>query len=101
MQVLGAAPPDPLLAPAHPELSSMGRVNELLKPEVEGKERKVQVEEWWVAIEVINRLLLTQVWTFNGELVLSVHWNEAFYERSFVEGLFERWREVLVEGMLE
>ncbi|OJI82786.1 hypothetical protein ASPTUDRAFT_123558 [Aspergillus tubingensis CBS 134.48] len=101
MQVLGAAPPDPLLAPAHPELSSMGRVNELLKSEVEGKERKVKVEEWWVAIEVINRLLLTQVWTFNGELVLSVHWNEAFYERSFVEGVFDRWREVLVEGMLE
>ncbi|RDK38751.1 hypothetical protein M752DRAFT_329382 [Aspergillus phoenicis ATCC 13157] len=85
MQVLGAAPPDPLLAPAHPELSSMGRVNQLLKTEVEGKEWTVKVEEWWVAIEVINRLLLTQVWTFNKELVLSVHWNEAFYERSFVE----------------
>ncbi|GLA35430.1 hypothetical protein AnigIFM63309_011267 [Aspergillus niger] len=101
MQVLGAAPPDPLLAPAHPELSSMGRVNQLLKTEVKGKEWTVKVEEWWVAIEVINRLLLTQVWTFNGELVLSVHWNEAFYERSFVEGVFERWREELIGGLLE
>ncbi|GKZ77668.1 hypothetical protein AnigIFM56816_011409 [Aspergillus niger] len=101
MQVLGAAPPDPLLAPAHPELSSMGRVNQLLKTEVKGKEWTVKVEEWWVAIEVINRLLLTQVWTFNGELVLSVHWNEAFYERSFVEGVFERWREELFGGLLE
>ncbi|KAI3008187.1 hypothetical protein CBS147346_2758 [Aspergillus niger] len=101
MQVLGAAPPDPLLAPAHPELSSMGRVNQLLKTEVEGKEWTVKVEEWWVAIEVINRLLLTQVWTFNGELVLSVHWNEAFYERSFVEGVFDRWREELIGGLLE
>ncbi|OJJ77734.1 hypothetical protein ASPBRDRAFT_36995 [Aspergillus brasiliensis CBS 101740] len=100
MQVLGAAPPDPLLAPAHPELSSMGRVDKLLKTEVEGKERTVRVEEWWVAIEVINRLLLTQVWTFDGELVLSVHWNEAFYERSLVEGVFRRWREVLVQGLL-
>ncbi|GLA16489.1 hypothetical protein AnigIFM62618_003071 [Aspergillus niger] len=101
MQVLGAAPPDPLLAPAHPELSSMGRVNQLLKTEVKGKEWTVKVEEWWVAIEVINRLLLTQVWTFNGELVLSVHWNEAFYERGFVEGVFERWREELIGGLLE
>ncbi|KAL4894455.1 hypothetical protein BDV59DRAFT_175509 [Aspergillus ambiguus] len=100
MQVLSRAPTDPRQGPAHPELSSMGKLNELLATEVKGTERTLRVAEWWVAVEVINRLLLTNVWTWDHQLVLSVNWNEAFYERELVEGLFGRWREELVMGLI-
>ncbi|KAL2221262.1 hypothetical protein M432DRAFT_265413 [Thermoascus aurantiacus ATCC 26904] len=39
------------------------------------------IAAWWVAVEGTNRLLLTSVWTWNGQLHLGVNYNEAFYER--------------------
>lgn len=92
-------PEDPLKAPAHPELSSFGVVNDHLQAEYDGKVRTVVVESWWVAVEVINRLLLTNVWTWSGELQFSVNWNEAFYQTSFVEDFLEAWKEVLVKEL--
>jgi hypothetical protein len=59
---LGVQPQDPLKAPARPELSSFGMVNERLLAEYEGKTRSAVVKIWWTAVEVNNRLLLN-VWT--------------------------------------
>ncbi|RAH77595.1 hypothetical protein BO86DRAFT_403595 [Aspergillus japonicus CBS 114.51] len=93
--------PDPLEGASHPELSSMGRVNDTLTAEeVRGRVRTVRVTTWWVAVEVINRLLLTNVWTWEERMVLSVNWNEAFYAPELVEGLLGAWREELVRGLL-
>ncbi|PYI22624.1 hypothetical protein BO99DRAFT_257453 [Aspergillus violaceofuscus CBS 115571] len=101
MQVLSRAPADPLEGASHPELSSMGRVNDTLTAEeVRGRVRTVRVTTWWVAVEVINRLLLTNVWTWEERMVLSVNWNEAFYAPELVEGLLGAWREELVRGLL-
>jgi hypothetical protein len=69
---LGATPPDPLRASAHPELSSIGRINDYLEAEFKEKAATIEVEDWWIAFEVINRLLLTNLWTWNGEMCLSV-----------------------------
>lgn len=96
---LSVQPSDPLKAPAHPELSSFGLVNDRLPAEYQGNTRSVAVENWWTAVEVINRLLLTNVWTWNGELQLSVNWNEAFYQDSFVREFLEAWKEVLLKEL--
>ncbi|OJJ36261.1 hypothetical protein ASPWEDRAFT_52065 [Aspergillus wentii DTO 134E9] len=101
LELLGAAPEDPLRAPAHPELSSIGVVNGYLQADYEGKASRHEVEDWWIAVEVINRLLCTNVWTWNGEMKLNVNWNEAFYDEDFVINFLDEWKMALVEGGLE
>ncbi|PWY84874.1 hypothetical protein BO70DRAFT_379015 [Aspergillus heteromorphus CBS 117.55] len=91
-QLLASPQPDPLQAPAHPGLSSLGRVNEILPAVVRGKAREVRLREWWIAMEVIDRSAWMHVWTWEGRLVLAGCWNGAFYEEGFVRGLLEAWR---------
>ncbi|KAJ5622039.1 hypothetical protein N7528_005271 [Penicillium herquei] len=97
--VLGQEPGNPLHAPAHPELSSMGIINEHVSAKYEGTESTIEVQEWWIAVEVINRLLLTNVWTWNEEMVLSVNWNEAFYDDEFVSQFLEQWKETVCKSL--
>lgn len=70
-QVLGllsAQPADPLRAPAHPELSSIGVVDKHLQSKFKGSFSTIEVEEWLNPVEVINRFLLTNIWTWNGQM---------------------------------
>lgn len=97
--VLGTPPSDPLRAPAHPELSSLGIINDHVSAKYEGSASTLEVEDWWIAVEVINRLLLTNVWTLNGELVLSVNWNEAFHEDLFVSKFLDEWKETVFKEL--
>ncbi|KAE8138132.1 hypothetical protein BDV38DRAFT_282432 [Aspergillus pseudotamarii] len=64
--LLGAASPDPLQAPAHPELSSVGVVNDYLPAEYEGIARKLEMQ-------------------------LAVNWNKSFYEEEFVATFLDSW----------
>ncbi|KAJ5784179.1 uncharacterized protein N7503_009391 [Penicillium pulvis] len=96
---LGAQPEDPLRAAAHPELSSIGIINDHVLAKHEGPATTVEVEDWWIAIECINRLLLTNVWTWNDEMVLSANWNAAFYEDEFVSRFLNEWKEVVLESL--
>lgn len=99
LELLNAQPPDPLRAPAHPELSSIGLINDHLQAKYEGSASTIEVEEWWVAIEAINRLLLTNVWTWSDRMCLSVNWNEAFYEDSFVVKFLEEWKQTVLKEL--
>ncbi|KAL1984497.1 hypothetical protein VTN96DRAFT_9096 [Rasamsonia emersonii] len=100
LELLGATPDDLLEVPAHPQLSSLGVINDYVQTRYEGKTATVEVEDWWVAVEVANRLLQSYVWTWNGQLHLGVNYNEAFYERSFVKQFVEEWKEVLVRELV-
>ncbi|KAJ5160385.1 uncharacterized protein N7482_007389 [Penicillium canariense] len=99
LELLNTQPPDPLHAPAHPELSSIGLINDHLQAKNEGSASTIDVEEWWVAIEAINRLLLTNVWTRSDRMCLSVIWNEAFYEDSFVVKFLEEWEQTVLKEL--
>lgn len=94
-----AQPADPLRAPAHPELSSIGIVNEHVPTRYEGPDLTIEVENWWIAVEVINRLLLTNVWTWKDQLQLSVNWNHAFYDDDFVYRFLEEWKITILKEL--
>ncbi|KAJ5526327.1 hypothetical protein N7494_012977 [Penicillium frequentans] len=97
LSVFGSPASDPLRAPAYPELSSLGRVNDHIVAKHEGSASTIEVEDWWVAIENISRLLIPHVWTWNGELVLSVNFNESFYEYAVVSQFLEGWKQTITE----
>jgi hypothetical protein len=99
LELLNVQPPDPLRAPAHPELGSIGLINDHLQAKHEGSASTIEVEEWWVAVEVINRLLLTNVWTWNDMMCFSVNWNEAFYEDSCVVKFLEKWKQTVLKEL--
>lgn len=97
LSVFGSPPSDPLRAPAHPELSSLGIVNDHIVAKHEGSASTVEVEDWQIAVENISRLIMTHVWTWNGELVLSINWNESFYEYAVISKFLEGWKQTITE----
>lgn len=99
--LLGAAPADPLRAPAHAELSSIGVVDDYLPSRYEstGNGDDIEAEDWWIGVEVINRLLLINIWTWQGVMTLSVNWNEAFYQDEFVHRFLDEWKDVLLKEL--
>lgn len=85
---------------AHPELSSLGIVDDSLPTVREGSAGTVEIEDWWLGVQVINRILQTYLWTREGEISLSCHFNDAFYERGFAEEFLGKWKSKLVEGLI-
>ncbi|ELR04962.1 hypothetical protein VC83_02847 [Pseudogymnoascus destructans] len=96
---LSVAPEDPLKAPAYQTLSSLGVVNNYLHSKRDGKAATVEIEDWWLSVEIINRVLATTLWTWDGQLNLSVSYNGAFYERSFVEQFIDGWGRELTTAL--
>jgi hypothetical protein len=85
---------------AHPELSSLGVIDEYLQSRYIGSGATVEIEDWWLGVEVVNRILQTYLWTREGQLHLTCHYNEGFWERQFVERFLEEWRAVLVKELI-
>lgn len=85
---------------AHPELSSLGDLDKRFKSRYEGAANTVELQDWWLGVEVINKLLQSYLWTRNGELHIAHHYNEAFYDRAFVEQIMEEWKATIVKELI-
>lgn len=85
---------------AHPELSSLGVIDKRLPTVHAGPAATVEIEDWWLGVQIVNRILQTYLWTREGEITLSCHFNDAFYERGFIEGFLEEWKSKLVKGLI-
>ncbi|KAL4786493.1 hypothetical protein BJX76DRAFT_365578 [Aspergillus varians] len=87
---------------AHPEFGSLGLVDNHLKTTYarNGSGVDISIEDWWLGVQIINKVLHMYVWTRDGRMYLGCHYNEAFYENEFVERFLEDWREVLVREMV-
>ncbi|KAJ5512031.1 hypothetical protein N7453_004134 [Penicillium expansum] len=85
---------------AHPELSSLGVIDDRLPTVHTGPAATVEIEDWWLGVQIINRVLQTYLWTREGEIHLTCHFNDAFYEQGFVEGLLEEWKSKLVGELI-
>ncbi|KAL2825325.1 hypothetical protein BDW59DRAFT_179898 [Aspergillus cavernicola] len=89
---------------AHPELSSLGVIDNYLQKRYtsdgnrEGNTGVVELEDWWLGVQNMNRELQMHVWMWDGDIYLACQYNAAFYERGFVEGFLEEWRGVF-EGL--
>jgi hypothetical protein len=99
LSLLSAAPKDPLLQPPHPALSSQGIVNKYVQSRYTGKAATVEVEDWWLGVEVIDRGLMVLLWTWNDRLCLVVNYNDAFYEQRFVQEFAEGWKKAFINEL--
>lgn len=103
LQTMLSAPPEVAMrAPraASPVLSSLGIIENILRSRYEGAAGAIDVEDCWLGVQVMNRSIPVHLWTYDGRMHLSCNYNEAFYEREFVERLVEEWKAVLVDGLL-
>ncbi|KAF2490276.1 hypothetical protein BU16DRAFT_148184 [Lophium mytilinum] len=84
-----------------PGFSSLGRVEEYVREEygVEGGGEKVEVEEWWLATEMLTREIGVHLWTWRGRLRLMGSFNESFYEKGFVAEVLEQVKGELLKGL--
>lgn len=100
--LLSALPDLSIQAPgaAHPELSSLGVIDDRLQTRYTGPGATVEIEDWWLGVQIINRLLRTYLWTRGDELHLACHYNDAFYEGELVERFLEEWKSVLVDELV-
>ncbi|KFY13138.1 hypothetical protein V491_06504 [Pseudogymnoascus sp. VKM F-3775] len=90
---------EPLKAPAYQTLSSLSVVNNSLLSKRDGKAATIEIEDWWLSVEIINRMLGTTLWTWDGQLHLSVSYNDAFFERGFVEQFIDGWGKELTRAL--
>ena len=89
--IAGQPPPPDILAPSEPVLSSIGVVDDYLK----SKYGEIEVKDFWVGVETTTPQIVCYLWTWQGKMVFSAFYNEAFYDKSFVQAFLERAMNIL------
>lgn len=82
---------------ARAEVSPFGLVDDHLQTRYEGSRYTLEIEDWWLGTQTINKGLPSYVWTRDGQLQITVHYNEAFYKHEFVEHFIEEWRSIIAK----
>ncbi|OJJ78099.1 hypothetical protein ASPBRDRAFT_37310 [Aspergillus brasiliensis CBS 101740] len=83
------------------DLSQLGRVDDLLQTRYEGARYTLEIEDWWAGVDFVTKKLQGYTWTRDGQLHLTLHFNEAFYPSEAIEEFLEEWRSVLVKEFLQ
>ncbi|KAI1755459.1 hypothetical protein F4782DRAFT_538461 [Xylaria castorea] len=96
--------------PKTPVISSLGKMDGLVKREYPGGEdddvsssssssSKLHVTDFWVGIENATPMITFHPWSWADELTLSAAWNESFYSKEIVVDALEKIMEELGEGL--
>lgn len=85
---------------SHTDLSSFGVVDSSIQTCYTGSRYTLEIEDWWMGVHIVNKLLQTYLWTRDGKLQLACHYNEAFYEHDFVEQFLQEWKSVIVNELV-
>ena len=88
--------PPNLPPPTEPALSSLGVVDRYIDSKYGDK---IEVKDFWLAVEMLSRQVQVYVWTFQDRLRLSACFNESFYEGGFVEGFLSRIQDILLKEL--
>ncbi|KAM5456324.1 hypothetical protein MaudCBS49596_001346 [Microsporum audouinii] len=106
VSALSAPPPPGMPAPADLQLSSLGVVDKYIDtvywpPEQEsGKKRShVEVQDLWISLDILTPDVASEVWTFNGNLVIELIYNEAFHREESITYLLRLIQEQLAQGL--
>ena len=57
----------------------------------------LEIEDWWLRTQTVNKGLPSYVWTWYGQPHITVLYNEAFYEHELVEQFKEEWRSIIAK----
>ncbi|KAL2006073.1 hypothetical protein VTN00DRAFT_9727 [Thermoascus crustaceus] len=87
-------PPDCLPFSTEPFVDSLGLLDQYMSSEYGGG--RVRVEEYYFMAEMLAKELIVPIWTFRGQLELSVCYNEALYKPEFIQKLLQRISAILV-----
>ncbi|GKZ77773.1 hypothetical protein AnigIFM56816_000556 [Aspergillus niger] len=82
------------------DLSQLGLVDDLLQTRYEGPRYTLEIEDWWTGVEFVTKKLQGYTWTRDGQLHLTLHFNEAFYQSEAIEKFLEEWRSIVVKEFL-
>ena len=63
------------------------------------RSRSLEVEDVWLGVEMLTRQLEFYQWSWKGQLVFSICWNEAFYMTEHVQNFLDTFKKVLAENL--
>ena len=96
VHTLFATPPPPGSLPScEPAVSSLGVIDKYF----DSYGDKVQIEDFWLGVEMLTKQVMVYIWTFHGKMKLSVCYNEAFYDVEFVDRFLARIRDILIDEL--
>jgi hypothetical protein len=83
------------------QLSSMGILDKFVKPVYESNAGRpsIEVRDIWVALEMLTADIAVEMWTFRGELVIQLIYNEAFHREESVRHVLELIHDQLAQGL--
>ncbi|KAI1456097.1 hypothetical protein F4805DRAFT_468324 [Annulohypoxylon moriforme] len=79
-----------------PNLSNLG----VIESYVQKCYGDVRVRNTWLAVQMLSPQLYVHTWSWDGELHLSVCYNEAFYKADFVETWLEKLKNTLLTNLV-
>lgn len=84
-----------------PVMSGLGVVDKLIAPEVKNEKGEVvlRVEDFWVGMEILQRAPQLFFWTWKGQLVWTVCYNEAYWSKDDMTTLLEETKRQLIQGL--
>ncbi|KAI0408571.1 hypothetical protein F4802DRAFT_593987 [Xylaria palmicola] len=85
--------------PKTPVISSLGKMDGLVKREYGAAAAGLRVDDFWVGIENATPMITFHPWSWADELTLSAAWNESFYSREIAVGALDKIMEELGEGL--
>ena len=94
--VLMQPPPPGVLPPTDPTLMSLGVLDAFLDSK---HGDVVEVNDFWLGVDVLTPQLMVYVWTLRGKMQLSACYNKSYYVREFVEEFLGQVKHVLLEGL--
>lgn len=90
-------PPSGMPPPADPALNSLGVVDRFVKDDY--GEGRVRVGGFWLGNAVIGFQLWTHLWSWKGQVTLSVLHNVGVYDDKTVNGFLEKIKDILLREL--
>jgi len=95
-------PPDMPVA-ADLQLSSVGIIDRYLQESYESQEdggrAEVEVQDVWISLDMLSPNVAVEMWTFGGELVVELIYNEAYHRAESIALLLGLIQEQLQQGL--
>ena len=96
-------PPPGAPVAADLQLSSVGILDRYLRDTYRGPENggraRVEVQDVWIALDVLTPNTAMEMWTFRGQLVMQLIYNEAYHGQESIARLLSLIRRQLQQGL--